>query len=52
MEENNDNFLAGGDTLVYLAGQIYQKYPTVFLGDHPFKYVGILGPNFQPASPL
>ena len=52
IEENNDNFLAGGDALVYLAGPIYQKCPTIFLGGHPIKYVRILEPIFQAPSPL
>ena len=48
LEENNDIFLAGGDTLVYLAENIekYQiskndiendkKYPTTFVWGQPF----------------
>ena len=36
MEQNNNNFLAGGDALVYLAGQIHKKYSTAFVWGHPF----------------
>ena len=36
MEENNDNFLAGGDTLVYLARPVQTKYSTAFVWGHPF----------------
>ena len=28
MEENSDIFLAGGDTLVYLAVPVHEKYST------------------------
>ena len=35
MEENNI-FLAGGDTLVYLAVPLYKKYFTTFVWGHPF----------------
>ena len=36
MEENNDIFLAGGDTLVYLAVPLHKKYSTILIWDQPF----------------
>ena len=36
MEENNDNFLAGGDTLVYFSGLVHKKYATTFVWGRPF----------------
>ena len=36
MEENNDIFLAGGDTLVYLAVPMNKKYSLTFVWGHPF----------------
>ena len=36
MEENVDIFLAGGDTLVDLAGPMHKKYSTTFVWGHPF----------------
>ena len=35
MEENNDIFLAGGDTLMYLIKPMHKKYST-FVWGHPF----------------
>ena len=52
MEENKDTFLAGSDALVYLAVPVHKKYSTTFVWGHPFQYVRILGPIFQPRSPL
>ena len=41
MKENNI-FLAGGDTLVYLAVPVHKKYSTTFVWGHPFsKYVSL-----------
>ena len=36
MEGNNDIFLPGGDTLVYLAEPVLKKYSTKFVWGHPF----------------
>ena len=36
IEECNSIFLAGGDALVYLAGQMRKKYSTTFVWGHPF----------------
>ena len=36
MEENNDIFYAGGDTLVYLAKPKHKKYSETFVWGHPF----------------
>ena len=35
MKENNI-FLAGGDTLVYLAVPVHKKYSATFVWGHPF----------------
>ena len=35
MEENSDIFLAGSDSLVYLAGPMHKKYSTKFVWDYP-----------------
>ena len=52
MEEKNDIFLAGGDALVYLAGPMHKKYSTTFIWGDSFSIHLILGPIFQPPSPL
>ena len=36
MEENNNIFLAGGDTLVYLPEPTHKKYCIKFAWGHPF----------------
>ena len=36
MEGNNDVFLPGGDTLVYLTEPVLKKYSTTFVWGHPF----------------
>ena len=36
MEENYDIFLAGNDSLVYLAKPMYKKYSTTFFLGYPF----------------
>ena len=36
MEENNDIFLAGGDSIVYLAEPMHKKYSTTFVWSHLF----------------
>ena len=51
MEENNDTFLADGDTLVYLAGPMYKKYSTTFVWSHPFSTYVSYDQFFNP-SPL
>ena len=36
LEENDDIFLAGGDSLVYLAEPMHKKYSKTFVWGHPF----------------
>ena len=36
MEENNDIFVAGSDTLVYLAEPMQKKYSTTLIWGHAF----------------
>ena len=35
MEENDGSFLAGGDALVYVTGQMHKKYSAIFVWGHP-----------------
>ena len=52
MEENNNIFLDGRDTLVYLPGLIHKKiFHNICLGSS-ILYVRILGLIFQPPSPF
>ena len=54
MEENNGIFLAGDDTLVYLAEPMHKKYSTTFAWGNPFStyvsYDWFFNP--PPTSPL
>ena len=36
MEENNDIFLVGGDTLLYLSKPVHKIYSTKLFWGHPF----------------
>ena len=48
MEKNNDNFLAGGDAVVYLTETMHRKYATAFARDHPFSMYVSFDQFFDP----
>ena len=50
MEENNI-FLAGGDSLVYLAGSMHKKYSAAFVWGHPLSTYYLMA-DFSTPLPL
>ena len=52
MEQNNDNFLAGDDVLVYLTKPVHKKYSTTFVWGHPFSTYVSYDQFFNPPPPV